>query len=166
MARKDDWERGYLYGPSIYVIMILLCLLFLDYRIAGAIFAILAFGDGFATLIGRKYGQHRIFNKKSWEGALAFFIFAMPTSLFIFLLINQLNTSTGGLTLSFTFLLPLTISLLPIEVIIGIFIVVNSVVTVLELIISDELNDNFLIPISAAIMFYLSFYTVIAFYPV
>ena len=113
MARKEDWKRGYLHGPSIYVIMVAFCILFVDYRIAGAIFAILAFGDGFATLVGLKYGKYMIYNYKTLEGMVAFVIFSLPTSLIAYFLTNQFNTPNGGLDLFFTVILPQEINLIP-----------------------------------------------------
>ena len=89
MARPEDWEKGFLVGPTIYVIMVLILILFFDFRLAGSIFAILAFGDGFATVIGLKYGKHKIHNNKSLEGSIAFFTFSLMSGVAIFVLINQ-----------------------------------------------------------------------------
>ena len=77
MAREYEREKGYLYGPTLYVLMVLLLVLFVDFRIAGAVFAILAFGDGTATIIGKKFGYHKFSNKKSLEGSIAFLIFSL-----------------------------------------------------------------------------------------
>ncbi len=50
----------------------------IDEKICFAAIAVLAAGDGFAGVVGRKYGRHRFsFNKnKSWEGSLSGFLAA------------------------------------------------------------------------------------------
>ena len=157
MAREEDWKRGYLHGPTIYVVMVIICIIFLDYRLAGSIFAILAFGDGFATLIGKKFGNHIISNEKTLEGSLAFFVFALPTSLFVFLLISVFNTPTGGFVLIFLILLPENSQFIPLEILIIIFVFVNLTITIVELFFSNKINDNILIPVTGIILFYFSF---------
>ena len=44
--------------------------------------AILAVGDGFATLVGVRFGVHKIFEKKSAEGTLSFFLTASIAAAF------------------------------------------------------------------------------------
>ena len=165
MARKEDIEKGYLVGPSIYVLMILILILFVDYRIAGAVFAILAFGDGFATIFGRKFGKHKIYNNKTFEGSFAFFLFALLSSISIFLLINYVNTdpSDAGLALISFLMLPdmLNISL---SLLILIFTMVTIMLTFIELFIGDYINDNFMIPISGSILLYICFNLLLVFH--
>ena len=62
----------------ISIISLLYLSFFLDEKICFASIAILAAGDGFAGVIGRKYGNHRLyFNKnKSWEGSISGFMAA------------------------------------------------------------------------------------------
>ncbi len=154
MARKVDWDKGYLVGPSIYVMMILVLVIFVDYRIAGALFAILAFGDGFATIFGRKFGKHQLYNSKSLEGSMAFFGFSLISSYLVFLLINTFNKPDAGLTIISNLILPkdLNFNLLTLFVI---FIIITFILTLVELFISDYFDDNLVIPIFGCIMLYI-----------
>jgi dolichol kinase len=62
----------------ISVLSLLYLSFFIDEKICFAAIAVLAAGDGFAGMVGRRYGKHRFsFNKnKSWEGTLSGFIAA------------------------------------------------------------------------------------------
>jgi uncharacterized protein (TIGR00297 family) len=77
--RPEDEARGYPLGILIYpVTVFLLILLFGSHMpIAGAAWAILAFGDGFATIVGRAIGRHKLpwCPDKSWEGSAAYVAF-------------------------------------------------------------------------------------------
>lgn len=68
----------------ISVISLLGLSFFIDEKICFAAIAVLAAGDGFAGVIGRKYGRHRFsFNKnKSWEGTISGFIAASLSGLY------------------------------------------------------------------------------------
>lgn len=68
----------------ISIISLLYLSFFIDERICFAAIAILAAGDGFAGVVGRKYGRHRLsFNKnKSWEGTLSGFVAASLTGFY------------------------------------------------------------------------------------
>jgi uncharacterized protein (TIGR00297 family) len=72
-------ERGYDFGIVMYPIAVcLLIVLFRDrIEIAGAVWAILAFGDGFATLAGKAIrGPNLPWNSdKTWSGFAAFIAF-------------------------------------------------------------------------------------------
>ena len=154
MARPEDREKGFLIGPTIYVIMVFLLVLFLDFRIAGSIFAILAFGDGFATLVGIKYGKHKLHNNKSLEGTLAFTIFSFIGSIVIFVLINQYNTPEAGFYLVPELILPKIINL-NFEIIGLIFLVLSVILALIELFLGDFINDNYLIPIVGSFLLFI-----------
>src|SRR5438552_8091645 len=72
-------ERGYDFGIVMYPIAV--CLLIIVFRdrieIAGAVWAILAFGDGFATLAGKAIRGPRLpwNSDKTWSGFAAFIAF-------------------------------------------------------------------------------------------
>ncbi len=76
MERADEKRRGFAAGIVLYPISVgLLCLLFGSHpEVVAAAWAIMAFGDGFATLAGRLLGGPRLpWNPgKSWAGLLAF----------------------------------------------------------------------------------------------
>jgi len=74
--RKDD-ERGFLY----FFIGIILTLYFFGFNMAIACSGILMLllGDSASTLIGKKYGKHKLpfNNSKTVEGSFAFFIMGL-----------------------------------------------------------------------------------------
>jgi uncharacterized protein (TIGR00297 family) len=78
-ARVARHERGYDAGIVLYPAMVLLLIIVFRHRIeiAGSVWAILAFGDGFATLAGRAIGGARLpWNReKTWSGFAAFIAF-------------------------------------------------------------------------------------------
>ena len=54
------------------------------------------YGDAFAALIGTKYGKHKIYKKKSFEGTLAMFITSF-TVIFIILMLHNIMPWYGTL---------------------------------------------------------------------
>jgi uncharacterized protein (TIGR00297 family) len=78
--RPDDVRRGVPAGILLYPLAVLLLILVFRSRldIVAAAWAILAIGDGSATLVGRSIGRARLaWNRdKTWEGTVAFAIFA------------------------------------------------------------------------------------------
>jgi len=73
MSRSGD-PRELLRGTFYYtLVMIFVTLFWWTHPLALVSFSILAFGDGFADIIGRNYGKHKInvpAGKKTWEGSL------------------------------------------------------------------------------------------------
>ncbi len=87
MVYRESELKDFSIEPLSYFISVLSLLylsFFIDEKICFAAIAILAAGDGFAGVIGRKYGKHRFsFNKnKSWEGTLSGFIAASLTGFY------------------------------------------------------------------------------------
>jgi dolichol kinase len=81
MVYRENELKGFSIEPLSYFISVLSLIyisFFIPEKICFAAIATLAAGDGFAGVIGRKYGRHRFsFNKnKSWEGTLSGFIAA------------------------------------------------------------------------------------------
>src|SRR5512139_1374413 len=76
ILRPADASRGYPIGILIYPVAVLMLILAFPARldIAASAWGILAFGDGMATLVGRRWGRHRLsWNaEKSVEGLVAF----------------------------------------------------------------------------------------------
>lgn len=84
--RENELE-GFSIEPLSYIISVLSLLslsYFIDENICFAAIAILAAGDGFAGMIGRRYGKHRFpFNEnKSWEGSVSGFVAASITGFY------------------------------------------------------------------------------------
>ncbi|MBO5223714.1 MAG: phosphatidate cytidylyltransferase [Clostridia bacterium] len=46
------------------------------------------YGDAFAALVGTKFGKHKIYGKKSWEGTVAMCVIALISVLTVLLIIN------------------------------------------------------------------------------
>jgi phytol kinase len=76
--RPDDVRRAIPAGILYYPLAVLLLILCFRHRldIAAAAWAILAVGDGMATLLGRRFGRTPIaWNRdKTWEGTIAFMV--------------------------------------------------------------------------------------------
>ncbi len=90
MSRSGD-PRELLKGTFYYtLVMIIVALLWWTHPLAVTSFSILAFGDGFADIIGRNYGKRKIKGvpgTKTWEGSILgmFFMGLILTMLMIFL---------------------------------------------------------------------------------
>ena len=76
--RDADHKRGYPIGIVLYPISVLICILFCYKRlyVAAAAWAIMAWGDGFASIFGQKYGTKKLpWNEnRSYAGSLAFLL--------------------------------------------------------------------------------------------
>jgi len=149
-SREEDVKSGYLHGPLLYILMVLISVVFLDLRVAAVVFCIMAFGDGFANVIGTRLGKHKFeqFNNKSLEGFLAFIFFAFLSSTLAFLLVS--SNSEIDPWISF-----LSIKN-PQDIIIGYMVLVNLIVSVIaaliELTTSEKINDNISVPIISGIL--------------
>lgn len=79
LIRPTDAARGYPAGILIYPLAVFLLIVAFPGRpdIAASAWGIMAFGDGFATLFGQRWGRHPLsWNRsKSVEGLLAFVLF-------------------------------------------------------------------------------------------
>ncbi len=81
MVYRENELTGFSIEPLSYFISVLSLLafsFFIDERICYAAITVLAVGDGFAGVIGKRYGRHKFsFNRnKSWEGSISGFIAA------------------------------------------------------------------------------------------
>jgi len=87
IIRPADASRGYPLGILIYPVSVLLLILAFPARldIAAAAWGVLAIGDGAATLVGRRWGRHRLgWNPdKSVEGLLAFVVAGSAGAVFL-----------------------------------------------------------------------------------
>ena len=149
-SRQEDLESGYLYGPLLYILMVLFSVVFFDLRIAATVFGFMAFGDGFANVIGARFGKHRYqrFQNKSIEGFLAFITFAFisGTVAFFFVSFNPEVTSW------FPFLNIKNPEEIVTNYIILVIFIVSVISATIELITSDKINDNISVPIVSGIL--------------
>ncbi len=132
--RVSRHEQGYDAGIMLYptVVLLLLVIFRHDLVIAGTTWAILAFGDGFATLAGKTIRGPRLpWNRdKSWSGFIAFIAFGFVGALAAWMF---LNAETRWL---------------PAAVIVGLAVVVAAIVESLAL----PIDDNISVPLVSALV--------------
>ena len=88
-------DMGHRYGLFLYVVSIcIMVAFFFDHWIAATI-AIVAMtrGDGFGSIIGKKYGKHKLIHGKSLEGSIGVFAFTAAISMFVIMLYGFLYTT-------------------------------------------------------------------------
>lgn len=69
-------------GATLFYLAAAICFALFPLPVASAAIAILAIGDGVATLVGVRFGIHKIFGRKSVEGSLAFILTAAAAASF------------------------------------------------------------------------------------
>ena len=88
-------DMGHRYGLFLYVVSIcIMVAFFFDHWIAATV-AIVAMtrGDGFGSIIGKKYGKHKLIHGKSLEGSIGVFAFTAGISFFVIMLYGFLYTT-------------------------------------------------------------------------
>ena len=88
-------DMGHRYGLFLYVISIcILVAFFFDHWVAATV-AIVAMtrGDGFGSIVGRKYGKHKIIHGKSLEGSIGVFTATVLISFFVIMLYGFFYTT-------------------------------------------------------------------------
>jgi phytol kinase len=127
---------GLVYYAGIWTILLFV---FQDYLwVVALAIAPMVYGDGFASLIGEKYGKHKFFitkDLKSIEGSLAMFITTFLTSSFIWFFYAFLNYPIG-------------------EFNIFIILIISAIATVVEAITPKGL-DNISVSSITAILYFL-----------
>ncbi len=83
---RRDGER-FVNGVRVYPIAVLLIIVLFPLKVATASWAVLAVGDAFSNLIGRRFGKTKLpwHTKKTWAGTFGFFITAFPAAAAFFL---------------------------------------------------------------------------------
>lgn len=102
MIRKS--EKNTFTGATISLISCFFLILIFEKKIAVFSMLILCISDGFAAIIGKRWGKNKIFNK-SFEGSLAFFLISSIIGL-LFLEINILGLLIVSIILTFSELIP------------------------------------------------------------
>jgi uncharacterized protein (TIGR00297 family) len=129
-------ERGYDAGIVLYPFVVLALILAFRHHLAAAAvcWAILGFGDGFATVVGKRFpASPRLpWNRqKSWAGFAAFVIAAAPAAYAVWLLVDDS---------------PL---LLPRLAVVLVTVVTSAIAESLV----TNIDDNLIVPIAAAVTF-------------
>ncbi len=147
--RSEEIETGVPIGIIVYPLSVLLLILIFGRHmyIVAAAWAIMAFGDGLAGLIGPIVGRVRIpwHPKKTVEGSLSFIAggFVGSSSLILWTTYGQVPTMLHYLSESvFFWWIPLWVS------------VIMAVIETLPL----QLNDNLSIPLTAGGLFYMAYH--------
>ena len=88
-------NKGHRTGLFLYAVTItILVAFFWDHWTAATIGVVaMTFGDGLGSIVGRRYGRHRILNGKSLEGSLAVFAATALSAVFIILYYGWLTAS-------------------------------------------------------------------------
>lgn len=85
--RPDEKARGFSVGIVSYPVSVLFLILIFWRRpeVAASAWGILAFGDGFATLVGARYGRVRLpwNRRKSWVGLVSYSLFGAVAATFL-----------------------------------------------------------------------------------
>jgi len=87
-------DKGHRYGLFLYVVSIcLLVAFFFDHWLAATI-AVVAMtrGDGFGSIVGRRFGKHKIINGKSLEGSIGVFAATALFSIFVIIVYGFLSS--------------------------------------------------------------------------
>lgn len=86
LYRDDDHQRGYPIGILLYPISVLILILTIPHKlyIVAAAWAIMAWGDGFASIFGKKFGTKKLpWNpNRSYAGSLAFLMIGSVAAVF------------------------------------------------------------------------------------
>jgi len=145
--RASEKEKGYPLGILLYPITVFLLILIYHnhFYIAASIWAIMAFGDGSAALIGTLFGKHKLaWNKeKSYEGTISYIIFGSLGASFL-----GWWTSLGKPTPPLPFLYN--------------FVFIPIIVTFISALLESypiKLDDNLTIPLLGSFLMY-SFYQI------
>jgi phytol kinase len=147
-SRENEMKAGLLKGPALYVLMVFISVIFLDLRVAATVFAMMAFGDGFANVIGTRFGRHRYpkFNNRSLEGFSAFIAFAFVSGVIVFFLVSMNPYPYPWLTI-----FSIKESFVEIQVVLVIF-GVSIIAALTEMVSSGIFNDNISVPVVTGLL--------------
>lgn len=76
-------ERDNVTGSIFFIAATIIVFAAFDYPIALTALLLTVFGDLTSALVGIKFGKHKLFRKKSWEGTLAGFLINLAVSALI-----------------------------------------------------------------------------------
>lgn len=135
-------QKGHSYGLFFYAVSItVMVAFFFDHLIATSIGVIaMSYGDGFGSVVGRRFGKHQIYNGKTLEGSLGVFTATFLMSLVVFSFYSFIIEG-GFYVAAFTGSFP----------IIAVALIAGTFTAIVELLCPGE-YDNLVIPISVAIL--------------
>jgi len=150
IARPEDYDYKYLIGPLIYICAIGICVIFYPLFISAGSIGIMAFGDGFATLVGKRWGRVRnpIDRNKTLEGSIAFVAFAFLAVTFSMYFTAPIDHMADVVTItSIGAIVGAIVEMFPFED--------HRKNGILQRIVVD---DNFFVPILSGLAMYLVYY--------
>lgn len=132
MERGGSGNLGTVYFPISLLILVIVSFGILKQPYVGGLgILILGYGDGFAAVIGKKYGKHPMIFGKSIEGSLAMFV----VSFLVAAILLSIQGFSGWLLASF---------------------VIAAIATFIELLTPKGL-DNLSVPLLSSLLFYVIF---------
>ena len=138
-------DMGHRYGLFLYVMsIIILVAFFFDHWVAATIGIVaMTRGDGFGSVIGKRYGRHKLFHGKSVEGSLGVFAATTIISFFVIMFYGFLYTSLPS---------DIAVNAMTVGVVaaIGYSILSGAIASVVEAIAPGDF-DNLLIPMCVVI---------------
>lgn len=142
---REGKPEELLRGPLYYVLVLMFCALFFwrDSPVGILVLAMMSGGDGFADIVGRRFGSLKLpYNKqKSWAGSISMFVFGFISSigmLYYFSAFGCINLDWGNAAEKVA--------------------LVSLVATLVEsLPISDVVDDNISVPMSTMLVAMLAF---------
>lgn len=130
IERRDKKDLGTIYYPISLLILVIFTFGIIKEPYIGLIGAlILGYGDGIASIIGRKFGKIKIYRNKSIKGSLTMLIISFLTTLIILSYFNPVNTIFYSL-------------------------IISLIASILELF-SPRGIDNLTVPIFSSLIYYL-----------
>ncbi len=126
--RPEEWPG---WASLTFLLGLLITMMLFGKEIAALMIIPLALGDGLATIVGTRWGKHKIppFRVKSFEGSLAFFLVTL-IGVFIFLQFIPLFSNILWMT-----------------------IIIAGASTIIEAM--PELNDNMSVPVFTGVLIFL-----------
>ncbi|HEY8436270.1 MAG TPA: SEC59/DGK1/VTE5 family protein [Haloplasmataceae bacterium] len=133
MERKPSQNHGLVLYPLAMAFLVLFSFGIIHEPFIGAIgIFILGYGDGFAAIVGTKWGHRKIFRNKTLEGSIAMFIISFLVTFLILTLFKQPFAMISALSISI-------------------------IATLIE-IFSPAGHDNLLLPLMTSLFYYFVFY--------
>ncbi len=139
-------DMGHRYGLFLYVISIcILVAFFFDHWIAATV-AIVAMtrGDGFGSVVGKKFGRHKILHGKSLEGSIGVFAATAIISFFVIMVYGFLYTTMPDYGI---YVNAMTVGIVAA---VGYSLLAGTIASVVEAIAPGDF-DNILIPMCVAV---------------
>ncbi len=103
IERENKKELGTIFYPLALVILVLFSYGKLQKPYIGAIGAlVLGYGDGLATIIGKRFGKVKLYKNKTLIGSFSMFIISFVTTFILLIIYNPVNIIVFSIIVAFT----------------------------------------------------------------